>query len=234
MDWSQPDRKQIEVFLNAANKCFRAFLFDLDGTIVDTIDLIRESFRHASREVLGRQLPDEVLMANVGQPLMTQMEKLGAERARQLYETYRRFNHSHHDELIRPYAGVEDLLKELVLRGARLGIVTSKSRDTVNMAFRSIPVESYFETVVAADDTDFHKPHPQPLMLAMRRMDAAPDESVYIGDSPFDIKAGQAAGIRTAAVGWGIFAPQRLKELEPDFYFEKPDEILDLCPPGKG
>ncbi len=216
--------------MNLADKCFRAFLFDLDGTIVDTIDLIRESFRHASREVLGRQLPDEILMANVGQPLMTQMEQLGAEKAKQLYETYRRFNHSHHDELIRPYPGVGDLLGALSQRGARLAVVTSKSRDTVNMAFRSIPVEDYFDTVVSADDTDFHKPHPQPLMLAMRRLAAAPGETIYIGDSPFDIKAGQAAGVRTAAVGWGIFPPQRLKELEPDFYFEKPDEILKLCP----
>ncbi len=218
------------MFLNPADKSFRAFLFDLDGTVVDTIDLIRESFRHASREVLGRQLPDEVLMANVGQPLMEQMEKLGAKKAGQLYDTYRRYNHAHHDELIRSYPGVEDLLKELGMRGVRLGIVTSKSRDTVKMAFHSIPVEPYFDTVVAADDTDFHKPHPQPLMLAMRRLDAALDETVYIGDSPFDIKAGQAAGIATAGVGWGIFPPQRLKELEPDFYFEKPDEILSLCP----
>ena len=211
-------------------KCFKAFIFDLDGTIVDTIELIRDSFRHASREVLGRQLPDEVLMANVGQPLKRQMELLNPGKADELYTVYREFNHARHDELIRPYPGIENVLARLRERGVRLAIVTSKSRDTVNMAFRTIPVEQYFDTVVATDDTEFHKPHPQPIMLAMRRLDAGPGESVYIGDSPFDIEAGQAAGIATAAVGWGIFPSVRLKEMEPDFYFEKPDEILTLCP----
>lgn len=180
--------------------------------------------------MLGRQLPDEVLMANVGQPLMRQMQLLDAGRADELYQVYRKYNHAMHDELIRPYGGVADLLAELRQRGARMAIVTSKSRDTVSMAFRSVPVEHFFETVVATDDTEFHKPFPQPIQLAMRRLYVKPDESVYIGDSPFDIEAGQAAGVRTVAVGWGIFPAVRLKEMEPDFFFEKPDEILGLCP----
>ncbi|MDA8166353.1 MAG: HAD-IA family hydrolase [Actinomycetota bacterium] len=205
-------------------------MFDLDGTIVDTIDLIRESFRHASREVLGRQLPDEVLMANVGQPLMRQMQLLDADKADDLYQVYRKYNHAVHDDLIRPYPGIEDLLRELRRRGALMAIVTSKSRETVNMAFRSVPIEHFFETVVATDDTELHKPYPQPIQLAMRRLDVVPEESVYIGDSPFDIEAGQAAGVKTVAVDWGIFPAVRLKEMEPDFYFEKPDEILGLCP----
>ncbi len=212
------------------NKCFKAFIFDLDGTVVDTIDLIRDSFRHASRAVLGEQLPDEVLMANVGQPLKTQMRLLSPARAEEMYNAYRKFNHARHDQLIRSFPGIESVLGELKRRGAQLAIVTSKSRDTVKMAFRTIPVEHFFETVVATDDTEFHKPHPQPIMLAMRRLDADAGESVYIGDSPFDIEAGQAAGVATAAVGWGIFPAVRLKELEPDYYFDKPEEILMLCP----
>ena len=169
-------------------------------------------------------------MANVGQPLLRQMQMLDAEKADELYQVYRKYNHAKHDDLIRPYAGVEQLLAELRRRGAHMAIVTSKSRDTVNMAFRSVPIEHFFETVVATDDTEFHKPCPQPIQLAMRRLDVTPDESVYIGDSPFDIEAGQAAGVRTVAVSWGIFSAVRLKEMEPDFFFDKPDEILGLCP----
>lgn len=176
--------------------------------------------------------PDEVLIANVGQPLMKQMVLLGGDKAQALYDVYREFNHARHDEFIRPYPGINELLEELKARGAKLAIVTSKSRETVDMAFRSIPIEPYFDTVISTDDTDNHKPHPQPLLLAMRRLDLTPGESVYIGDSPFDIQAGQAAGTTTVAVGWGMFAPVRLKELEPDFFFEKPDEILSLCPEG--
>lgn len=217
-------------FPNIVNRCFKGFLFDLDGTLVDTHELIAQSFRHASREVLGEQLPDEVLMANVGQPLMKQMKLLSAERFQELYDTYREFNHARHDEFIRPYEGVEELLVELKARGALLGVVTSKSRETVDMALRCIPIEKFFDTLVTTDDTDNHKPHPQPLQLAMSRLDLAPDESVYIGDSPFDIRAGQAAGMATAAVGWGMFPAVRLKELEPDFFFDRPADILRLCP----
>lgn len=217
-------------FLNPADRCFKAFLFDLDGTLIDTTNLIRQSFRHASREVLGEQLPDDVLMANVGQPLDKQMEMLSSEHARELYDTYRVFNHARHDEFIREYEGIEELLTELKRRGARLGIVTSKSRMTVDMALKCIPIEHYFDALITTDDTDNHKPHPQPLQLAMNRLDVTPEESVYIGDSPFDIEAGQAAGMATVAVGWGIFPAVRLKELEPDYYFDMPGEILQLCP----
>ena len=217
-------------------KCFSGFLFDLDGTLVDTTELITQSFRHASREVFGELLPDEKLMANVGQPLMKQMELLGGdpETARRLYEVYRIYNHARHDEFTRPFPGVEELLMELKKRGARMAIVTSKSRDTVDMAFRCVPIEPFFDTVISTDDTDLHKPDPQPLLLAMRRLDVTPDESVFIGDSPFDIRAGQAAGVMTAAVGWGIFPVVRLKELEPDFFFDSPDQILSLCPDDGG
>ncbi len=219
--------------MNPVRKCFKGFLFDLDGTLIDTSELIARSFRYASGVVLGEVKPDDVLMANVGQPLMKQMEILGGDKAQELYDVYREHNHAHHDEYIRSYPGINELLDELRARGAKLAVVTSKSRETVDMAFRSIPIERYFETVISTDDTANHKPDPQPLMLAMRRLDVHPDESVYIGDSPFDIQAGQAAGMMTAAVGWGMFAPVRLKELEPDFYFEKPDEILLLCPEGE-
>ncbi len=212
------------------NGCFQGFLFDLDGTLIDTTELIAASFRHASRRMLGKVLPDEVLMANVGQPLMKQMQVLGGEKAREWYDVYREFNHSRHDEFIRPYPGIEEILEELRSRGAALAVVTSKSRETVAMAFRCIPIESYFHAVITADDTEFHKPAPQPLQMALRHLDLAPDESVYIGDSPFDIEAGHAAGTATAAVGWGIFPAVRLKEVEPDFFFERPDEILGLCP----
>lgn len=212
-------------------KCFSAFLFDLDGTIIDTSELITQSFRHAAETVLGKNLEDEILLANVGRPLMTQMELLGGvDSAQELYEAYRVFNHAKHDEFIEEYEGIEDVLKELRRRGLKMAIVTSKSRETVDMAFDIIAIEHYFDAVVVTDDTENHKPHPQPLLLAMRRLDVTPDESVFIGDSPFDIKAGQAAGAATAAVAWGMFPAVRLKELEPDFFLEKPADILKLCP----
>lgn len=217
-------------FLNPVDRCFKGFFFDLDGTLIDTTELIRQSFRYASREVLGEELPDEVLMANVGQPLDKQMALLDPDRAQELYDTYRVFNHARHGEYIREYEGIEELLVALKGRGVKLGIVTSKSRRVVDMALHYVPIEHHFDILVTTDDTENHKPHPQPLLLAMRQLDLDPDESVYIGDSPFDIEAGQAAGMATVAVSWGIFSPVRLKEMEPDYFFDNPEEIMQLCP----
>ena len=182
---------------------FDPVVFDLDGTVVDTVELIVESFRYATRTVLGETLPDEVILHGVGQPLMAQMVRLSAERAQELYDVYREYNHRRHDELIRGYEGVAEVLDGLRAAGRRLGIVTSKSADTTQMAFRAVGLREHFEVVVTASDTTEHKPSPVPLRLCLERFGAPAEGALYIGDSPVDIEAGRAAGMATAAVAWG-------------------------------
>ncbi len=152
----------------ADTRGFDPVVFDLDGTVVDTVELIVESFRHATRVVLGEKMPDEVILSGVGQPLMKQMRELSAEHAQELYDTYREYNHRRHDELIRGYEGVAEALDALRAAGRRLGIVTSKSADTTQMAFRAVGLREHFEVVVTAGDTAEHKPSPVPLRLCLR------------------------------------------------------------------
>jgi pyrophosphatase PpaX len=213
---------------------FDPVLFDLDGTVVDTVELIVVSFRHATRTVLGEELPDEVITAGVGQPLLAQMERLSPEHARELYDVYREYNHRRHDELIRGYAGVEELLEGLKADGRRLGIVTSKSRDTTEMAFGAVGLEAYFDVVVTASDTAEHKPSPVPLLVCLERLGAAATHAIYVGDSPADVAAGRAAGVTTAAVAWGVFGREALLAARPDYWVERPVELLDLCLEGRG
>ena len=151
---------------------FDPVIFDLDGTVVDTVELIVESFRYATRTVLDDALPDEVILAGVGQPLMAQMRVLSAEHAQELYDVYREYNHRRHDELIRGYEGVAEVLDGLRAAGRRLGIVTSKSADTTQMAFRAVGLREHFEVVVTASDTTEHKPSPVPLRLCLERFGA--------------------------------------------------------------
>ncbi len=209
-------------------------VFDLDGTVVDTVDLIVQSFRYATQSVLGVELPDEVITAGVGQPLMTQMERLSAEHARELYDVYREYNHRRHDELIRGYAGIPEILEALKAAGRRLGIVTSKGADTTAMAFRAVGLAEHFDVVITAADTDEHKPSPVPLRLCLERLGASADGAIYIGDSPVDIQAGAAAGMATAAVAWGVFGRQALLAARPDFWLQEPHELLALCLRGEG
>ena len=204
-------------------------LFDLDGTVVDTVELIVDSFRHATRTVLGVALPDEVITAGVGRPLMEQMRRLSPERAEELYRVYREYNHLRHDELIREYEGVREMLDALRAAGRRLGIVTSKSADTAAMAFRAVDLGDRFDAVVTASDTAAHKPSPQPLLLCLERLGASPGGALYVGDSPVDIEAGRAAGMATAAVSWGVFSREDLLAARPDHWVESPAELLALC-----
>ena len=213
---------------------FDPVVFDLDGTVVDSVELIVKSFRHATSTVLGEVLPDEFIVAGVGRPLRAQMERLSAEHAQELYDVYREYNHRRHDELIRGYDGIEEVLDALQAAGRRTGIVTSKSRDTTAMAFRAVGLETRFDVVVTATDTTEHKPSPVPLQLCLQRLGATAAGSIYVGDSPYDIQAGAAAGMTTAAVAWGVFGREVLLASDPDFWLDKPRDLLALCLRGEG
>lgn len=190
-------------------------LFDLDGTVIDTVSLIRESHRHAVRTVLGADLPDEELVAHVGRPLIEQMRIFSAEHADELYEVYREWNHANTAAMIRPYAGIEGLLERLRAGGRRLGIVTSKSRDAVDLAFAAIAVESHFEVVLTSDDTARHKPDPGPLLQAAEMLGANGARVCYVGDAPYDLQAARAAGMDGIAVTWGFFPERDLAAEQP-------------------
>ena len=216
-------------------KGFDPVIFDLDGTVVDTVELIVDSFRYAVRTVLGEELPDEVITAGVGQPLMTQMLRLSKEKAQQLYDVYREYNHRRHDELIRSYEGMADALARLRASGRRLGIVTSKSRETTQMAFDAVALDGIFDVVVTASDTERHKPQPDPIFLCLERLGVHETaKGIYIGDSPVDMAAGLAAGLSTAAVAWGVFPRAALLEAGAQYWLEGPADLVPLCLEGRG
>jgi pyrophosphatase PpaX len=178
-------------------------LFDLDGTVVDSGGIILASMRHATQTVLGRDFTDAELMANVGGPgLEAQMEVLAPGRAAELVRVYRDHNEPLHSTL-EGFDGIEATLEELRARGHRLGIVTAKRRATVDLAFAQLPLAHLFETVVGGDETERHKPDPEPLLLALERLGAEPGEAAYVGDSPYDMQAARAAGVRAVGVTWG-------------------------------
>jgi pyrophosphatase PpaX len=196
---------------------FPVVLFDLDGTVIDSGAIILASMRHAAKEVLGAEPPDELLMAAVGGPgLEAQMHALSPDRVQELVDVYRAHNEPLHDELV-CCAGIDGLLVRLKDEGRRLGIVTAKRLATVDLAFKKLPLRHLFDTVVGGDETERHKPDPEPLLLAAARLNADPAQCAYVGDSPFDIRAAKAARMLAIAVTWGgIHDREKLLAEEPD------------------
>ena len=202
-------------------------LFDLDGTVIDTGPLIAESFRHAVRTVLGEPIDDEEMLAYVGGwSLREQMYRLSPDRSQELVEAYRAYNEPRHSGL-EFCAGMQELLLELHARGARLGLVTAKRRSTVEIAFGHLPgLEGLFDVIVTSEDTELHKPNPEPPLLALRKLETTPAEAAYVGDSPFDVEAAKAAGLRSIAVTWGGIHPEeRLLAAGPDAVVATPAEL---------
>jgi pyrophosphatase PpaX len=205
----------------------RTVLFDLDGTLVDSAAIILASMRHATRTVLGREIAEEQLLAGVGSPLTGQMRAFDARRAEELVRAFRQHNEPLHSEL-QPCEGVFDVVATLRRQGRRLGIVTAKRHVTVRLAFDALPgLAEMFDAVVAAEDTIRHKPHPEPIRVALDRLGAAPSDAVYVGDSPFDVQSAKAAGIAAIAVTWGGFhSRERLERERADAVVDTAEELL--------
>jgi pyrophosphatase PpaX len=196
-----------------------AALFDFDGTLVDTTEMIHLSMRHATSSVLGRDdIPRETLLANVGKPLPRQMELIDAEKAESLLEAYRSHHEEHHDALIGEFPGVEESLARLRSAGILVAVVTSKRRLSVEMALKNFPgLRDVVDRFVTLEDTTQHKPSPEPLLRGLELLGGIPKESAaYVGDSPFDVQAAKAAGLTSVAVSWGAFSEDRLREAKPD------------------
>jgi pyrophosphatase PpaX len=195
-----------------------AVLFDFDGTLVDTTEMIHQSMKHATSSVLGREdIPRETLLANVGRPLPRQMELIDAENAELLLEAYRSHHEQHHDTLIGEFPGVEESLARLGSAGIKVAVVTSKRRLSVEMALKNFPgLRNVVDRFVTLEDTAEHKPNPEPLLRALELLGVPKERAAYVGDSPFDVEAAKAAGLASVAVSWGAFSEDRLREAEPD------------------
>jgi len=208
----------------------KTYLFDLDGTLLDSIELILTSFHHTSRVHLGRELSDEYWLAGVGTPLRTALSKVAGseEELDAMLKTYRDFNLEHHDKMARAYPGAVELVRRLHGEGARLALVTSKLRTGANRGLRLLELEEELPVRICADDVVNGKPDPEPVLKALAALDARPEDALFIGDSDHDIHAGRAAGVRTVAVTWGPFAREKLEAAGPTHWVGAPEEVLEL------
>lgn len=206
------------------------YLFDLDGTLIDTIDLILTSYRHTLQVHRGETPSDDIWLEGLGTPLWVQFRRFTDDPAEidAMVATYRDFNHANHDAMIRLYPGALEAVQAIKGRGTRLGVVTSKLRRGTLLGLRAGGFEGLFDAIVAADDVTKHKPDPAPVLHALELLDATPETAVFIGDSPHDMVSGRGAGVRTAAALWGPFSRALLERCEPDYWLAAPADMATL------
>lgn len=195
---------------------WRTVLFDLDGTLADTIPLIVASYQHAFRTVLGEEVDEVRARAWIGRPLLPALLEESPEHGHALDLAYREWNLANTDRLIRRYDGVPELLGSLGEAGVTTAVVTSKRRETARLALSGVGVDHLVEVVAALEDTDRHKPDPAPLLHGASRLGADPAGCVYVGDAVVDVLAARAAGMGAVAVTWGAGDAAALAAAGPD------------------
>lgn len=210
-----------------------AVLFDLDGTLADTVELILHCYRHTMETHLGRALPDERWLAGIGRPLRDQLREFGRteDEAAAMLETYTSFQRTVHDAMVCSYPGAAAVLDVYRDGGTPLAVVTSKLRDMALRTLSCCGLDAYFEVLVGADDVEAGKPDPEPVRAALDALGVAPSPSVlFVGDSPYDVEAGKRAGVRTAGALWGPHGREVLKEAGADYLLDGLDEVVALRP----
>lgn len=206
-------------------------LFDFDGTIMDTNNVILQSWQHTFRTVEGKERPVEEILGTFGEPLYVTMEKMLPQiSAEEGAAIYRGFHYDHFTELISLFPGIIELMEELKKRGCKIGLVTSRLRHTTEIGLKKYDMEKYFDAIVTCDDTEKFKPDPEPALVALERLDSKPEETVMVGDSIYDIQCARGAGVKTVLVGWALAITDEEKagNNAPDYIIEKAEDLLDL------
>ena len=211
-----------------------ALLFDLDGTLVDTIELIMLSMEFAFNNFSGPRPTRAEWLEGLGITLRVQMAKWARtpEEFDWLIARYRIFQGEHQDPMTAPYPGVPEALEKLHAAGHPMAIVTSKYFALANRVLAHVDFARYFDVVIGGDSIDNPKPHPEPVLKALKRLGVSADRALMIGDSPHDIRAGNAAGVRTVAVLWGPFSREQLKPAFPTHWLDKIAGLVDLAKTG--
>ncbi|HEY7614043.1 MAG TPA: HAD-IA family hydrolase [Gemmatimonadales bacterium] len=213
----------------------RTVLFDLDGTLIDSVRLILDSYHHT---LATHGLPprtDEEWLAGVGTPLSAQFAAFGhnPDTLQALIATYREYNLKHHDRMVTVYPGVVDVVRALKEDGVATGLVTSKNRSGAVRGLTLVRLEALMDVLVCSDEVENPKPHPEPVEKAVRLLHTDPKATLYVGDSIHDMHSGRAAGVRTAAVLWGPFGRSHLEGAQPDYWLERPEDLLTLVRDSK-
>lgn len=207
-----------------------AILFDFDGTLCDTISLIVDSYQYMYKKHNKRFHTAEEIIAGIGLPLEEVICKEYPEEGEAMLATYLDYNYKHTHSSYGIFIGIVPMLEELKKLGIPLGIVTAKRLENMEITLEHADLEKYFDIMVTKFDTDKHKPDPAPLQVAQKKLGLTdPSKIIYVGDAVFDVQAANNGGFISAAVAWAQTDHAALKAQKPDYWIEKPEDLVSLA-----
>lgn len=215
-------------------KAYDTILFDFDGTVMNTNEVILRSWQHTFQTIENRQEDEAKIIETFGEPLEVTMRKffpdMPVDEAVEIYRSYHRDNFG---DLITVFPGMKELLAEVKRRGYKTGLVTSRLLHTTKQGLEKYELEEYFDVVVTADDTKKHKPDPEPINIALAKLHSAPETSIMLGDTMFDLLCAKNAGVASVLVSWSLAlqAGDDFGEAAPDHIIEKAEDLLELLQP---
>jgi pyrophosphatase PpaX len=204
-----------------------ALLFDLDGTLIDSIELIMRSMRHAFDGHATASPTDAEWRALIGRPLRDSFREFVTEESEidHLFGRYREYQLEHHDRLVRPYDGIVAAIQGFAAEGHPMAIVTSKADWLAQRALVHVGLDAAIPVVVGCDSCTRHKPHPEPVERALVLLRSGPEDAIFVGDSPHDVESGRAAGVRTIGVAWGAATGGELARAGADLVIHDVEQL---------
>ena len=203
---------------------FKGIIFDIDGTLTSTNELIFKSFNHIADKYLNRTFSNEEIIAMFGPTEDVILEKWCGDNFESARKDYYEFYRSHH-YMAELYPGIKELLDNLKRKKILLSIFTGKGREASLITLDELGIKNYFTMIVTGDEVENHKPSPEGILQFIDRYKLKKDEVLMIGDSPGDVKASKEAGIKIASALWDSYAAEKVKNLGSDFYFNTVEEL---------
>jgi pyrophosphatase PpaX len=207
-------------------------LFDLDGTLIDTNELIISTYLHTLEKYFPGKYKRQDVLPFLGPTLHEVFEAMDPERVEEMVLEYRTYNLANHDALVKEFVGVMETIETLKKKGYKLAIVTTKREDVAFKGLRLMKLDPFFDVMIAYDHVKKVKPDPEPIFLALEKLDSKPEETLMVGDNFHDVLAGKNAGTKTAGVAWTIKGRDYLVKYEPDYMLENMTDLITILGEG--
>lgn len=203
-------------------------LFDLDGTLIDTNDLIITTFLHTLEKYYPSKYTREDVLPFMGPTLQETFEGIDPDRVEEMILDYRTYNLANHDLLVKEFVGVLETIQILQEKGFKLAIVSTKVYDTVLKGLKLTKMDAFFDIIVAMEHVSKVKPDPEPIFNALEQLGSTPEETIMVGDNYHDILAGKNAGTKTAGVAWSAKGREYIAKYEPDYILDNMKDLLTI------